>query len=179
MNISTHESSSWKFLMFFFKCEVRGENFGIKAVKFKYKLSVVWWNRETMKAITLVTLVVVASLAGAYVVVPEKEIKYADQDFLMKQKAILEVFQHVHQKEVHTKLWTDAKTYKIEENFDKYTNLEAVKEFYKLYTHGMLGFDELFTILNEDLRHEANALFNIFYYAKDWDTFYKTMLWAR
>lgn len=142
----------------------------------KHQLSVL---TDTMKAITLVTLALVASLASAYVVVPEKEIKYADQDFLMKQKAILEVFQHVHQKEVHTKLWTDSKTYNIEENFDKYTNIEAVKEFMTLYKHGMLGFDELFTILNEDLKHEATALFNVFYYAKDWDTFYKTMLWAR
>lgn len=131
-----------------------------------------------MKTIIVVVLAI-ASLAAGYVVVPEKEIKYADQDFLMKQKAILEVFQHVHQKEVHTKLWTDSKTYKIEENYDKYTNVEAVKEFVTLYTHGMLGFDELFTVIDEDLVKEARALFNVFYYAKDWDTFYKTMLWAR
>jgi Hemocyanin, all-alpha domain len=142
-----------------------------------YQLSVTVAT-DTMKAITLVTLVVIG-LAGAYVVVPEKEIKYADTDFLMKQKAILEVFQHVHQKEVHTKLWTDAKTYKIEDNLDKYTNVTAVKEFVKLYKHGMLEFDEIFTILNEDLKTEAAALFDLFYFAKDWDTFYKTMLWAR
>jgi Hemocyanin, all-alpha domain len=132
-----------------------------------------------MKAISVVTLVVVASLASGYVVVPPKEVKFADHDFLVKQKAILEVFQHVHQKEVHTKLWTDSKTYKIEEHYDNYRNVEAVKEFVRFYNHGMLDFEEIFTIYNEDQRKEATALFNVFYYAKDWDTFYKSMIWAR
>lgn len=132
-----------------------------------------------MMKTSIVVALALVTLAAGYVVVPEKEIKYADQDFLMKQKAILEVFQHVHQKEVHTKLWTDSKTYKIEENYEKYTNIEAAKEFIKLYNHGMLGFDELFTVMDEDLVKEVQALFNVFYYAKDWDTFYKTMLWAR
>jgi hypothetical protein len=131
-----------------------------------------------MKAILLVTFAV-ASLASAYVVVPTKDVHYADQDFLVKQKAILEVFQHIHQKEVHTKLWTDSKAYNLEEHFDMYTNVDAVKEFWRLYTHGLLGFDEIFTVMNEEQKHEVTTLFNIFYYAKDWDTFYKTMVWAR
>jgi hypothetical protein len=132
-----------------------------------------------MKAIFLVTFAVVATLASGYVVVPEKNVHFADKAFLEKQKAILEVFQHVHQKEVHTQLWTDSKSYNIEEHYSSYTNVEAVKEFMTLYKHGLLGFDEIFTVLNEEQRDEVTALFNIFYYAKDWDTFYKTMVWAR
>jgi Hemocyanin, all-alpha domain len=132
-----------------------------------------------MKAILFVTLAAVASLASGYVVVPEKSVKYADQDFLIKQKAILEVLQHVHQKEIHTQLWTDSKTYRIEEHYDSYTNVEAVKEFVTLYNHGLLGFDEIFTVMNEEQKDEVKALFNIFFYAKDWETFYKTMVWAR
>jgi Hemocyanin, all-alpha domain len=132
-----------------------------------------------MKAVFFLTFAVVASLASGYVVVPKNEVKFADQDFLIKQKAILEVFQHVHQKEVHTQLWTDSKTYKIEEHYESYTNVEAVKEFVRLYNHGLLGFEEIFTVLNEDLKDEVTALFNIFFYAKDWETFYKTMVWAR
>jgi hypothetical protein len=106
-------------------------------------------------------------------------VKYADKVFLEKQKAILEVFQHVHQKEIHTQLWTDSKTYKIEEHYDSYTNVEAIKEFVRLYNHGLLGFDEIFTVYNEEQKDEVAALFNIFFYAKDWETFYKTMVWAR
>lgn len=132
-----------------------------------------------MKAILFVTLALVASLASGYVVVPEKKQHYADKDFLIKQKAILEVFQHVHQKEIHTQLWTDSKAYMIEEHYDSYTNVEAVQEFVKLYKHGLLAFDEIFTVMNEEQKDEVTALFNIFYYAKDWETFYKTMVWAR
>lgn len=132
-----------------------------------------------MKAVLFVTLAFVASLASGYVVVPEKQKHYADKDFLIKQKAILEVFQHVHQKEIHTDLWTDSKAYKIEEHYDSYTNVEAVKKFVKLYHHGLLDFSEIFTVLNEEQKDEVDALFDIFYYAKDWDTFYKTMVWAR
>lgn len=132
-----------------------------------------------MKAILFVTLAVVASLASGYVVVPQKDVKYADQAFLQKQKAILEVLQHVHQKEVHTQLWTDSKNYKIEEHYDSYNHVEYVKEFVRLYNHGLLGFDEIFTVYNEDQKDEVAALFNIFFYAKDWETFYKTMVWAR
>lgn len=134
---------------------------------------------KTMKAIAIVTLAFVATLAAGYVSVPQKDVRYADHDMLIKQKAILEVLQHVHQKELHTTLWTVSKNYKIEENMDSYKNAEAVKEFVKLYKHGMLGFDEIFTVLNEDQRKEVTALFNILYYSKDWDTFYKTMVWAR
>lgn len=119
------------------------------------------------------------ALVSGYAVLPEGQVKYADQDFLVKQKAILEVFQHVHQKEIHTKLWEDAKTYNIEEHVDLYTNVEAVKEFVKYYKSGMLGFDEIFSVTNEQQKKELMSLFNIFYYAKDWDTFYKTMVWAR
>lgn len=103
-----------------------------------------------MKAISIITLAVVATLATGYVTVPKKEVRYADHDFLMKQKAIIEVLQHVHQKEVHTTLWSDSKGYKLEEHYDMYTNVECVKEFMKLYKHGLLGFGEIFTVLNED-----------------------------
>lgn len=132
-----------------------------------------------MKAILLLTFGVVFSLAAGSVVIPKKDIKYADQEFLLKQKAILEVFQHVHQREIHTQLWTDSKTYKIEDHLDSYSNVTAVREFLTLYKRGMLGFDEIFTIMNDVQCEEVTCLFNLLYYAKDWDTFYKTMVWAR
>lgn len=133
-----------------------------------------------MKAVVLATFAVVATLAAGYVVVPEKEVKFADKDFLLKQKAILEVFQHVHQKEVHTKLWADSKTYKIEENYPKYDKVELVKDFVEHFNHGrLIEFDVPFTPLYEEHMEEAKMLFNVFYYAKDWETFYKTIEWAR
>lgn len=109
----------------------------------------------------------------------DKDVKFADTDFLIKQKAILEVLQHVHQPEIHTKMWDDAKTFMIEENFDLYTNVDAVKNFLMFYKNGLLKKEKIFTFTNKYHKDQVVALFHLFYYAKDWDSFYKTMVWAR
>ncbi|KFB47677.1 AGAP001657-PA-like protein [Anopheles sinensis] len=100
-----------------------------------------------MKGITLVALVGLAALAAGYVVVPEEKVTKADKDFLVKQKQLLEVFQYVHQHEVHSELWEVSKKYDIEKNYDHYSNVEAVKEFVTLYKHGLLPFDEIFSFV--------------------------------
>uniref|UniRef100_A0A182J7X8 Uncharacterized protein n=1 Tax=Anopheles atroparvus TaxID=41427 RepID=A0A182J7X8_ANOAO len=132
-----------------------------------------------MKGFTVVALVSLAALAAGYVVVPEDKITKADKDFLVKQKQLLDVFQHVHQHEVHTELWEVSKKYDIEQNYEHYKNVEAVKEFVTLYKHGLLPFDEIFSVLDDHHREQAVALFHLFYYAKDWETFYKSIVWAR
>lgn len=43
----------------------------------------------------------------------------------------------------------------------------------------MLPKSEIFSISHESLRDEAISLFHIFFYAKDWDTFYRCACWAR
>jgi Hemocyanin, all-alpha domain len=132
-----------------------------------------------MKAIVLVTLAVAALAAGKVIYTPS-EVQYADKDFLMKQKAILEVFQHVHQKEIHTSLWTDSKAFNYEEYLTKYEKPQLVKDFFAHYNAGrLIDFDVPFTPVYEEHMTEAKMLFNVFYYAKDWETFYKTVEWAR
>lgn len=132
-----------------------------------------------MKAIVLVTLAVVALAAGKVLYTPA-EVKYADKDFLMKQKAILEVFQHVHQKEVHTTLWTDSKNFKYVDYLGKFDNQDYVKDFFTHFEHGrLIDFDVPFTPVYDEHMKEAKMLFNVFFYAKDWETFYKTVEWAR
>uniref|UniRef100_A0A182VZG2 Uncharacterized protein n=1 Tax=Anopheles minimus TaxID=112268 RepID=A0A182VZG2_9DIPT len=132
-----------------------------------------------MKGITVVALVSLAALAAGYVVAPEDKVTYADKDFLVRQKQMLEVFQHVHQHEVHTELWEVSKAYDIEKHYDQYSKVEAVKEFVALYKHGLLPFDEIFSVFDDHHREQAIALFHVFYYAKDWETFYKSVVWAR
>ncbi|XP_053694777.1 hexamerin-1.1-like [Sabethes cyaneus] len=130
-----------------------------------------------MRSILTVTVICMFAVAnGSYMT---KDVKNGDKTFLVKQKAILEIFQHIHQPELHTSLWDDSKKYDVEQNLDHYTNVKAVKEFVDLYNHGMLPMEEIFSIHNEFHREEVIALFHLFYYAKDWDTFYKTMCWAR
>nr|CAH7769351.1 unnamed protein product [Callosobruchus chinensis] len=47
------------------------------------------------------------------------------------------------------------------------------------FTDGLLPKEEAFTPFYESHLEEAIALFRLFFYAKDWDTFYKTLAWAR
>lgn len=105
--------------------------------------------------------------------------KTVDKDFLYKQKSILEVLQHVHQHEVLPALYEQVKSFRFEDFYDHYTNVEAVREFVKLYEFGLLPRDEIFTVYNEYHRYQVVALFHVFYYAKDFETFYKSVLWAR
>ncbi|MGD7402500.1 hypothetical protein ACQCQP_26655, partial [Ralstonia pseudosolanacearum] len=108
-----------------------------------------------------------------------KDVKYADSTFLLKQKAILEVFQHIHQNDVFVKLYDEAKQFNLIEYKDHFTKPEVVEEFYRFYEHGILGLNEVFSVMDYEHRDEVVALFHVFYYAKDWETFYKTMVWAR
>lgn len=48
-----------------------------------------------------------------------------------------------------------------------------------MYKTGLLPRGEVFSIFYEEHRHEAIALFHVLFYAKDWETFYKTACWAR
>lgn len=58
-------------------------------------------------------------------------------------------------------------------------NDQAVKEFLNFYNIGMLPKHKVFSISYRRLRDEAVSLFHLFYYAKDFDTFYRCACWAR
>jgi hypothetical protein len=132
-----------------------------------------------MRAITVAVLFGLAALAAGYVA-PQatKEVKYADKDFLMKQKIIFDLFAHLYTYDDHTEYYNDAQKWKFEQHYDKYTNVEAIKEFVRYYDNGMMEKDEVFSIMYEEHRDYAVSLFHVFYYAKDWDTFYQSMVWA-
>lgn len=54
-----------------------------------------------------------------------------------------------------------------------------MKNFLYLYEYGMLPRGELSSPYYKKSLKETEALFRLFYYAKDFDTFYKTASWAR
>lgn len=72
-----------------------------------------------------------------------------------------------------------AKSYRIEDNIDLYTDKTAVKEFLYLWKEGFLPKGQTFSIFCKTPQKQAIALCNLLYYAKDWDTFYRTACWAR
>ncbi|KAJ6638512.1 Larval serum protein 2 [Pseudolycoriella hygida] len=133
-----------------------------------------------MRSISLLVLAGLVALSCGYIVVDQKVNTYkTDTDFLYKQKVILQLLQHVHQNEVLLKLWDEAKLWKFEDNYNYFTNVEAVQEFVTNYKRGLLPMDEIFTIYNTYHRDQVVALFHVFFYAKDFETFYKSLVWAR
>jgi len=58
----------------------------------------------------------------------------ADQDFLLKQKKIYNLFYHISQPDiVNPELYNEGKKFDIRENIGSYTNQDAVNEFLELY----------------------------------------------
>jgi hypothetical protein len=108
--------------------------------------------------------------------------KFVDETFLVKQKAILDLLQHVHQKDIYTegKWLTDKEFFSYDYDYKtKFTNVEVVTEFLNFYRTGMLPRGEVFSIMNETHRRQVIALFHLFYYAKDWESFYQVATFAR
>jgi len=123
----------------------------------------------------------VASASGAVHRFVKTPTKFVDETFLVKQKAILDLLQHVHQKDIYTegKWLTDKELFSYDDYNTKFTNVEAVMEFLNFYRTGMLPRGEVFSIMNEMHRRQVIALFHLFYYAKDWESFYQVATFAR
>lgn len=132
-------------------------------------------RRDSMKVSLLFLLVV--TLASATYMTSEK--KYAEEDFLTKQKVFFEIFMNVWQPEIHNKYFDDAKNFNFFDFKDKITNEDAYNCFAACYERGFIGMEDVFSPMLEYQNHETLSLFKVFYYAKDWDTLYKLMVWAR
>lgn len=128
---------------------------------------------------SLSILLCVVSLVAVSCSIPGHSSRNADQAHLVKQSALFELLQHTRQNNLQPVLLAIAESWKIEENFDQFTNVEAVKHFVLHYNHGLIGHEETFSIYNPVHRDQVIALFHVFYYAKDWDALYKTLVWAR
>lgn len=60
-----------------------------------------------------------------------------------------------------------------------FQNYKEVVEFFDYYKLGFLPKGEMFTIYNKEYMKQTYLLFNFFYNAADWETFYKNVIWAR
>jgi hypothetical protein len=131
---------------------------------------------DKMKTALVFALACLAAVNANYMT---KDFKVADGDFLAKQKAVFEIFMNVWQPEIHNVYYDVAQKWNFEDNKDKYTNVEAFDKFMHFYQYGFLGMNDIFAPFQTQQNDEMLALFKMFYYAKDWDTFYNTMVWAR
>nr|CAD7568050.1 unnamed protein product [Timema californicum] len=133
-----------------------------------------------MKSTLVLALVCLAALVSGYAV-PEKERKVlADKEFLSRQKQILRLFVRIQQPTLYQDLIEISKSYSIEENIDKYAFPKEVKKFVFLYKAGFfLPRSDIFVPLEKEHSEQAKLLSELFYDAKDYDTFFKTAVWAR
>ncbi|XP_050447027.1 arylphorin subunit beta-like [Cataglyphis hispanica] len=129
-----------------------------------------------MQLLTALAVIAAVGLVAA----DYNTVKVADEEFLLKQKKIYNLLYHVPQPAlVNPPLYEEGRSYNIEANIDSYINTSAVKNFLQIYENGVLARGEISSIYYSKHLKEIDALFRLFYYAKDFDTFYKTALWAR
>ncbi|CAH0589095.1 unnamed protein product [Chrysodeixis includens] len=133
----------------------------------------------TMK--TAIILLGLVALAMGVALPKHQDMKFkpVEGKFVEYQKKILSLFEHSEQLDFHSEYYKVGKEYSIEDNINNYTNKKAVEEFLSLYRIGFLPKFHKFSIFYEKMRNEAIALFHVFFYAKDFETFYKTASWAK
>ncbi|XP_078044092.1 hexamerin 70c [Augochlora pura] len=105
----------------------------------------------------------------------------ANVEFLQKQKKIFEILLYVSQNDLNdAEYYNIGRSYNVESNIDMYNNKDAVKQFIWWYKQGsLLDKNALFSVYNPENAYEMKQLFEMFYSAKDFQTFYKTACWAR
>uniref|UniRef100_A0A182IM30 Hemocyanin_N domain-containing protein n=1 Tax=Anopheles atroparvus TaxID=41427 RepID=A0A182IM30_ANOAO len=103
--------------------------------------------RLTVVAIAL-GLVALTSAASYPTSQPVTGVKYADKEFLYKQKFFFEVLRNIHLPLQFEEYLPYTKSYVTDES--KYTNFQEVVEFFNYYKVGILGKGELFSIYNKE-----------------------------
>ncbi|XP_047108540.1 hexamerin-like [Schistocerca piceifrons] len=128
-----------------------------------------------MRTSTLAVLSLLVALAAP--VVPEK---YADQELLVKQQKIYNLLYLLDRPIFDEELKSIAQSYKLEENIDKYVKPEVVEKFLKYYKYGYSKQrGEAFSPFYKFDTYQVISIFDVLFYAKDFDTFYKTAVWMR
>lgn len=134
---------------------------------------------KTTLALLILGLGALALAGPAHFEKHDWEYKVADKTFLAKEKDLLRLFKFIFQRTYYKDQAEVAQKWQFEENVDLFTNPKVVKEFLHYWKEGFLPRGEVFSVFYEHHREEAKALFKVFYYAKDWETFYKVACWAR
>lgn len=60
-----------------------------------------------------------------------------------------------------------------------FQNVEAIKEFLRRRSVGFLPRNKIISMINDKQRYDIVSLFHVLFYARDFDTFYRTACWAR
>ncbi|XP_058830440.1 hexamerin-1.1-like [Topomyia yanbarensis] len=104
--------------------------------------------------------------------------RVADKEILKKQKFFFEVLRNIHMPLKYDEYLPYTKT--IVEDKTKYDDYDVVKDFLDMYKKDLfLDKGEVFTVYNKYMLKQTYKLFKFLYNARDWDTYYKNVIWAR
>ncbi|XP_037927947.1 arylphorin subunit A4-like [Teleopsis dalmanni] len=108
-----------------------------------------------------------------------KDVKYADKDFLYKQKFLFEIVYRVEDPLMFEEWIKFGGKFFADKSY--YTHYDVyMQKFYEAYKYGaLLPKGEFFGAFAKTHHKQAWGLFNFFYYAKDWETFMHNVAWAR
>ncbi|XP_055621812.1 hexamerin-1.1-like [Toxorhynchites rutilus septentrionalis] len=107
----------------------------------------------------------------------ENGVKYADKEFLLKQKFFLDILRNIYQPLGLEEYLPYSSGWISDES--KYNDFKVVYKFFDLFKRGFLPKGEIFTILNHWHLTQTRSLFYFLYNSKDWDTYHKNVVWAR
>lgn len=103
-----------------------------------------------------------------------------ENDLESRQKNLNQLLVRVHLPNANAEQSAVGAVWDIEAQAAQYTNADAVDTFLASWKGKVvLPRGKVFTLLNDEYVEQAIALFDLFYFAKDFDTFYKTACWAR
>ncbi|XP_023017784.2 hexamerin 70a [Leptinotarsa decemlineata] len=113
--------------------------------------------------------------------IKELYIKKADRSCMEKQKQILSLLYRLNQKSELSEHIEIANTFSPfgSQNTTLYLNSKAVEDFYEYYRYGPLDRGATFTIFDVKHLQQAVALSRLLFFARDYEVFYKTGVWAR
>ncbi|XP_022917064.1 hexamerin-like [Onthophagus taurus] len=111
-------------------------------------------------------------------VIPKKY-KIDDNTFLVKTEQIQRLFRYVNQPTYYKDFVDTATTYQPWTHPESYTDKKYVEDFFHYYDNDILPRGSIFSIFYQEHLKPAVALFKLFYYAKDYQTFFNTAVWAR
>ncbi|KAJ9574109.1 hypothetical protein L9F63_008523 [Diploptera punctata] len=127
----------------------------------------------------LVLILATATLAVAFPSSSQDYKVLADKTFLTRQRDFLRLLVRIQQPNYYADQYEVGNAYDIEANINNYKYPEVVKKFVSYYKKGFLPRGVPYSPYYTTQSYETKLLFDLFYYANDYDTFYKTACWAR
>ncbi|XP_061391297.1 arylphorin subunit A4-like [Musca vetustissima] len=129
-----------------------------------------------------IVLLAVVGLTAATVNLPKYETKYADKQFLEKQKFLFEIVYRVEDPLMFEEYIKLGKTFTFKKDDYVFPEKpsEYMKKYYEAFKYGVtLPKGEYFGSLAYTHFEQMYGLFEFFYYAKNWEIFQRNVCWAR